>query len=428
MTSSIASSERLAFGAIADDVTGASDLANTLVRGGLSTVLAMGVPGDEKVDADAVVVALKTRTVPAAQAVEQSLAAYGWLAARRPAGIMVKYCSTFDSTDRGNIGPVVEAVMDACGATLSVVCPAFPTNRRTVYKGRLFVGDVPLDESSMRDHPLTPMRDANLVRLLTPQTLHKVGLVPWETVAKGTDAIAQALGALAADGVRHAVVDAITDADLVTIAKAAWGRALLTGGSGIAIGVPSICRTAGLSRNEGVDQFPQAQGPSIVLAGSCSAATNGQVTAFAATGHKSLKLDPVELADDSQTVAHASDWVRQNLGPTPILVYSTAPPEELHAAQARIGTDRAAALVENALGEIARAAVDAGAARMIVAGGETSGAVIQALGVRTLRIGPEIDPGVPWTATLGRPPLALALKSGNFGAADFFTRAFEVLP
>ena len=207
---------------------------------------------------------------------------------------------------------------------------------------------------------------------------------------------------------------------LVTIAKAAWGRALLTGGSGIAIGVPSICRTAGLSRNEGVDQFPQAQGPSIVLAGSCSAATNGQVTAFAATGHKSLKLDPVELADDSQTVAHASDWVRQNLGPTPILVYSTAPPEELHAAQARIGTDRAAALVENALGEIARAAVDAGAARMVVAGGETSGAVIQALGVRTLRIGPEIDPGVPWTATLGRPPLALALKSGNFGAADLF--------
>ena len=317
MTSSIASSERLAFGAIADDVTGASDLANTLVRGGLSTVLAMGVPGDEKVDADAVVVALKTRTVPAAQAVEQSLAAYGWLAARRPAGIMVKYCSTFDSTDRGNIGPVVEAVMDACGATLSVVCPAFPTNRRTVYKGRLFVGDVPLDESSMRDHPLTPMRDANLVRLLTPQTLHKVGLVPWETVAKGTDAIAQALGALAADGVRHAVVDAITDADLVTIAKAAWGRALLTGGSGIAIGVPSICRTAGLSRNEGVDQFPQAQGPSIVLAGSCSAATNGQVTAFAATGHKSLKLDPVELADDSQTVAHASDWVRRESRPDP---------------------------------------------------------------------------------------------------------------
>ena len=211
MTSSIASSERLAFGAVADDVTGASDLANTLVRGGLSTVLAMGVPGDEKVDADAVVVALKTRTVPAAQAVEQSLAAYGWLAARRPAGIMVKYCSTFDSTRIS--GPrswaswrPSEKRSSGCSATAATGAWPFPTNRRTVYKGRLFVGDVPLDESSMRDHPLTPMRDANLVRLLTPQTLHKVGLVPWETVAKGTDAIAQTLGALAAEHHVHEMV------------------------------------------------------------------------------------------------------------------------------------------------------------------------------------------------------------------------------
>ena len=415
----------LAFGAIADDITGASDLANMLVRGGLPTLLAIGVPdqGDTG-DARAVVVALKTRTIAASEAVRLSLDAYRWLAPRLAGPVMVKYCSTFDSTAKGNIGPIVDAVLEASGTALSVVCPAFPTNKRTVYKGRLFVGDVPLDESSMRDHPLTPMRDASLPRLMAAQTPHPVGLVPWETVAKGPQAVRAALDTAAAEGKRHLVVDAITDADLRVIAEAAWGRAMLTGGSGIALGVPALCGAAA-----GADAgFPHVEGPAFIVAGSCSAATNAQVAAFQAAGGASYQLDPLALAADSEAATAACAWVRDKLGDRPILVYSTTQPEVLREIQARLGQERAAALVESALATITGEAVRAGARRLILAGGETSGAVVQELGVRLLRIGPEIDPGVPWTATLGDTPLALALKSGNFGGPDFFTRAFEVLP
>ena len=415
----------LAFGAIADDITGASDLANTLVRGGLATVLAIGTPEAEVEDAEAVVIALKTRTVPPTDAVSQSLAAYRWLAARPTGALMVKYCSTFDSTPDGNIGPVVDVVLDASGDRLSVVCPAFPTNKRTVYKGHLFVGDVPLDESSMRDHPLTPMRDSSLVRLMSAQTRHVVSLIPWETVAEGEGAVAAALDAAASAGARHVVVDAITDHDLRVIAQAARGRALLTGGSGIAIGVPKLYGAPGPSGDGAA--LPHMEGFSFVVAGSCSAATNGQVAAFQAAGGSSYHLDPVRLAENPASLVEAFNWVRDNLGQRPILVYSTAEADALRAAQARIGAERAASLVENALARVTAEAVDAGATRIVVAGGETSGAVIHALGVRLLRIGAEIDPGVPWTVTLGEKPLVLALKSGNFGQPDFFARAFEML-
>ncbi len=419
----------LAFGAIADDITGASDLANTLTRGGMSTVLSIGVPeADVSGDADAVVVALKTRTIPADDAVAQSMAAYRWLAERRAGAMMVKYCSTFDSTDKGNIGPIVDAVLDASGLPLSVVCPAFPTNKRTVYKGHLFVGDVPLDESSMKDHPLTPMRDANLVRLMERQTNHRVGLVTWDTVSRGDAAIAKKFEHLISEGARHAVVDALTDQDLATIAQAAWGRALLTGGSGIAIGVPAICREAGVTKSIDNDAFPHIAGPSLIVAGSCSAATNAQVAAFEANGGRSYRIDPLALSVDRTAVQAASTWVRQHLGDRPVLIYSTAEPGALRDVQARLGIEQAATLVEDALSQIAVDAVGAGARRVVVAGGETSGAVMKALGARLLRIGPEIDPGVPWTFTIGGTPIALALKSGNFGGPDFFTRAFTVLP
>lgn len=416
----------LAFGAVADDITGASDLANTLVRGGLSTVLAIGVPDRDVADAQAVVVGLKTRTIRVEEAVRQSLEAFRWLAARGVEAPLVKYCSTFDSTARGNIGPVVDAVLEASGLDLSVVCPAFPTNKRTVYKGRLFVGDLPLDESSMRDHPLTPMRDASLIRLMSRQTPHKVGLVPWETVAKGAEAIAAALDGLRAEGARHAVVDALTDQDLAAIASGARGRALLTGGSGIALGVPALCG-AGEEARSTAASLPRVTGPAVILAGSCSAATNAQVAAFQAAGGFSYRIDPLTLASEPAVFDAVSTWVRNHLGEKPILVYSTTGPEALREVQARIGTEQAATLVETALSSLAAQAVDAGARRVVVAGGETSGAVMQELGVRLLRIGPEIDPGVPWTATLDEKPIALALKSGNFGGPDFFTRSFQVL-
>jgi uncharacterized protein YgbK (DUF1537 family) len=252
--------------------------------------------------------------------------------------------------------------------------------------------------------------------------------VAWETVAQGAEAISRAFDDLLARGVRHAIVDALTDGDLSAIAQGAWGKALLTGGSGIADGVPAICKATGQSQSDPAGAFPQVRGPSLILAGSCSAATNAQVAAFEAEGGRSYRVDPLTLATQPDAAAEASAWVRQNLGEQPVLVYSTARPEALREVQAKLGTERAATLVEDALSLVASDAVNAGARRVVVAGGETSGAVMNALGARLLRIGPEIDPGVPWTVTLGERPIALALKSGNFGGPDFFTRSFKMLP
>jgi uncharacterized protein YgbK (DUF1537 family) len=416
-------------GSVADDFTGATDLCNTLVRNGMRTVQLIDVPrdGDPVPDADAVVVALKSRTIPAPDAIAQSLAALRWLQRAGARQILFKYCSTFDSTDEGNIGPVADALLDALGADFTIFCPAFPENARTIYKGYLFVGDVLLSESGMRDHPLTPMRDPSLVRVLQRQTKAKVGLVPFAEASRGAAAIGDAFDRLRRSGHRHAVVDAVADRDLVEIAAAAKDLKLITGGSGIAIGLPENFRRAGLLRpNPSAAELPRIAGPELVLSGSCSTATLAQVADFQAK-RPAFELDPVALAEDKGLVQRAIDWAEGLLGRGPVLVFASAPPERVRAAQERLGRERAGAVVEEALARVAKALVGKGVRRLVVAGGETAGAVVQALGVRGLRIGPQIDPGVPWTASLGDPPLALALKSGNFGGPDFFTRAFAVL-
>jgi uncharacterized protein YgbK (DUF1537 family) len=418
----------LALGCIADDFTGATDLANTLTRGGLATVQVNGVPRPELTApvADAVVVALKSRTAPAATAVRQSLDALAWLRQRGADRFLFKVCSTFDSTDTGNIGPVADALLDALGGDLALVCPAFPANGRTVYQGHLFVGAQLLSDSPMRDHPLTPMRDANLVRVLGRQTRHRVGLVPHAFVHMGAEAVRAALARLRSDGARYAVADAIDDGDLHVLAQAAGDLPLLVGGSGIGLGLPENARGRGAApARDRAEASPPRGGPALVLAGSCSQATRAQVEHFSRT-HPARRLDVAALLAGEAELAVATDWLRQQIERGPALIYSSASPDQVQALRASVGDavgDRTAAAIEHAFAALARHAVDAGVRRLVVAGGETAGAVVQALGIESLAIGPEIDPGVPWTVVPRKPPLALALKSGNFGSVDFFAKA-----
>ena len=413
-------------GCIADDFTGATDLASTLVRAGMRTVQLIGVPSGAPPDADAVVVALKSRTAPVAEAVGDSLAALRWLQAAGCRQFFQKYCSTFDSTEAGNIGPVADALVGALGAGFALACPAFPANGRTVFQGHLFVGQALLNESGMEHHPLTPMRDANLVRVLSKQTDGTVGLVPWGTVSGGAQAIRRAMNALKEQGRRYAIVDAVTETDLVAIGQAASEHALITGGSGVALGLPRNYRAAGLlAEGEDVSSLPPVQGHSAVLAGSCSRATLYQVGA-ARDQIPTLELDPLQTPDAAALAQTALQWADGRLGDTPIVIAASATPDRVAALQARLGRDAAGALVEDALATVAAGLVARGVRRLVVAGGETSGAVVSRLGVRQLRIGAEIDPGVPWTYAEGNgPPMHLALKSGNFGGRDFFTEAFR---
>jgi uncharacterized protein YgbK (DUF1537 family) len=416
-------------GAIADDFTGATDLCNTLVRRGMRTVQLIDVPAPETniLDAEAVVVALKSRTTPAAEAIEKSLAALTWLRGAGARQILFKYCSTFDSTDAGNIGPVAEALMEALGTDFTLYCPAFPENGRTIYLGYLFVGDVLLSESGMRDHPLTPMRDASLVRVLQRQCRGNVGLVPQYDVARGPVTIRDAFASLRQAGFRHAIVDAIEDHDLEAIGEAAADFPLITGGSGIALGLPENFRRQGLlDDNAAADALPPVTGAAVVLSGSCSEATRAQV-AYLGERVPVFTIDPIVAAAGRRIVEEALAWAKPRLGDRPVLISATAPPEEVAAIQRVLGRERAGALVERVFADIARGLVAHGVRRLVIAGGETAGAVVQALGVTGLRIGRQIDPGVPWTVSLDQPVLALALKSGNFGASDFFLRAFSVL-
>ena len=430
-------SPRPLLGCIADDFTGATDLANNLVRCGMRTVQTIGIPAESEqpVEADAIVVALKSRTIAPADAVTQSLAALQWLQAQGVQQIYFKYCSTFDSTPQGNIGPVTDALLDALhgpGRGFTIVCPAFPENQRTVFKGHLFVGDVLLSDSGMRQHPLTPMTDANLVRVMQAQTTRQVALVAHEVVSRGSTAIAERFAALQAQGVGVAVVDAVSNADLLALGRALAGMPLVTAGSGVAIGLPQNWASQA-SPDSGLraDTLPAATGFRAVVSGSCSQATNAQVLHFRQQGLSAYGIDPMAIAAGEDVVAQALAWAQPLLAQGPVLVYATAESSAVQAVQARLGVARAGELVEHALSRIAVGLVDLGVHQLVVAGGETSGAVVQALGVAQMAIGPQIDPGVPWTAVQSaRWPgahLHVALKSGNFGTTDFFSKAFKML-
>ncbi len=432
-------------GVIADDYTGATDVASMLVRAGLRTVQWLGVPqaaaavtpGDPQagadVDVDAVVVALKSRTIAAADAVAQSLATLRWLQAAGARQIYFKVCSTFDSTPAGNIGPVAEALLAALGSTFTIVCPAFPENGRSVYRGHLFVGDQLLSDSGMREHPLTPMTDSNLVRVLQAQCRQPVGLLGHDDVAGGIEATHQRIAALRRDGVVLAIADAVSDSQLRTLGAAAGDLPLLVAGSGLALGLPALYAARGWVRlQDDAARLDPQTGPGAVLAGSCSQATQAQVAAWCAAGRPARAIDALALAAGRPVVADSLAWAKAQTqaqakaqrAAGPVLLYATLPAAGLRSVQAELGAARAGALVEQALASIARGLVEQGVQRLVVAGGETSGAVVQALGVQQLRIGAAICPGVPWTQAVGR-PLWLALKSGNFGGPEFFAQALD---
>jgi uncharacterized protein YgbK (DUF1537 family) len=399
---------------IADDLTGATDLGVTLAREGLSVVQVNGVPerGFAAPRTDAVVVALKSRTNAPSEAVAWSLESLDWLRRAGATRVYFKVCSTFDSTPHGNIGPVADALMEALEARFALVTSAYPRNARTVYRGNLFVGEAPLAESGMRNHPLTPMTDSNLVRVLGAQSKHLVGLVGFEAVEAGAAAVRTRMAALQQEGFRYGIVDAIRDEHLVAAGEACADMPLAVGGAGLAMG---IARTLARRAPKAAEPaLPRVDGAAAILAGSCSEATLAQVAA-ARERYPSLRLDPQELDVDA-----ALAWAKPKLGAGPVMLYTSAPPGER--ASGREGD------IEEVFRAIAKGLAAAGVRRFVVAGGETAGAVAEALGVRALAIGPEIAPGVPWTASLGGEPMLLALKSGNFGGPDFFMRAFETQP
>jgi len=419
-------SKNILLGCIADDFTGATDLANKLLRAGMRTAQAIGVPQIPlDADVDAVVVALKSRTIAPQDAIAQSLAALKWLQAQGARQIYFKYCSTFDSTAQGNIGPVAEALMDALGTDFTIATPAFPDNKRSVFKGYLFVGDVLLNESGMQNHPLTPMTDANLVRVMQAQTRRMVGLIDYGAVAQGPDAVLQRMAELKAQGVGVAIVDAVTNDDLLRLGPALKDLPLVTAGSGVAIGLP---QNFGIQPSLQASALPAASGLQAIVSGSCSLATNRQVAAFIACGRPAMAIDPLQIASGADVVGQALAWAAPLLQDGPVLVYSSADTDAVKSIQSELGVEEAGAMVERTIAAIARGLVERGVRQLLVAGGETSGACVQALDITQMQIGPQIDPGVPWChAQTAFGGAHIALKSGNFGTDDFFTKAFGLL-
>ncbi|MFB0721355.1 3-oxo-tetronate kinase [Aeromonas salmonicida] len=409
-------------GVIADDFTGATDIAGFLVENGLATLQFSGIPAKaDLTGVDAVVISLKSRSCPADEAVHDSLAALDWLKARGCPRIYQKYCSTFDCTATGNIGPVTDALLAALESQFTLICPALPVNGRTVYQGNLFVGAQPLAESGMRHHPITPMTDSNLLRLMETQARGRAGLVPFSTIDKGAAAIAEAFEQLTQDGVRYAVVDTLTEQHLLDIAAAAIDMPLVTGGSGLAIGLARLLGKGNLAaaREAGRPLGTRA----VVLSGSCSEMTNRQVARYQAIA-PALALDVAACLTRADYPAELVRWVSsQPATPAPML-HATTSPGELAAIQARHGRDAASEAVEQCFAQVAVLLREAGVESFIIAGGETSSRITQALGIAAFHIGPQIAPGVPWVRATDA-PLSLALKSGNFGDETFFSRAQE---
>ncbi|EJJ30023.1 3-oxo-tetronate kinase [Rhizobium sp. CF142] len=412
-------------GCIADDFTGASDLANTLAKQGMSVTQFVGVSGTPaSPDCEAGVVALKSRSIPASEAKALSLEALEWLKDQGCQQFLFKYCSTFDSTPEGNIGPVAEALLNALDAPFAIVCPAFPTVGRTVYQGHLFVNDHPLSESGMENHPLNPMTDSDLRRWLRRQSTKEVGFVGHSIVRQGSEVVLTAMQKEASAGKSLIVVDAIDDADLLTIGRALAGHRLVTGGSGIALGLPENFRARGLLAAERKKQFSPTIGPGAALSGSCSPTSQKQLEHHLLTS-PGLRVESADLISGKLDPLTAANWVIEHIDHIPI-VYSTADAQTVGDTQQRFGRAAMAHKIEDFFSTLATFLVARGVVRLAVGGGETSGAVVQGLRANKLIIGPEVDPGVP-ALEVETTPVRLALKSGNFGSLDFYQKALRVL-
>jgi uncharacterized protein YgbK (DUF1537 family) len=422
----------LALGCIADDYTGASDLANTLTRSGLRTVQTIGVPSEDLAlpEVDAVVVSLKSRSIEASQAVAKSRAADKWLRTRGASHVLFKICSTFDSTDAGNIGPVMDALRADSGDTIVLVTPAFPETGRTVYQGNLFVGSVPLNESPLKDHPLNPMHDSNLVRVLARQSRTKIGLVDLAVIARGPQAVRARLTALAEHGFGAAIADAVFEGDLETIGTVALDHRVSVGASGIGLGLARALVASGRARAAAAATISEAPvgGTAACLAGSCSQATLQQI-AMAEQTMPVLQLDAEQVVAGQGEAQRALQWANDRLAQGPVLIASSSTPDQVAALQARHARDAAGHAIEQAMADIAEGMVKSGVRRLVVAGGETSGAVVDRLGIPGFVVGEEIAAGVPVLRAVGavQGDMLLALKSGNFGGPEFFSDALRLM-
>ena len=415
-------------GCIADDFTGATDLASMLARSGVNVSLRIGVPlSTPENTAEIEVIALKTRSISASKAIEESLSALKWLNEAGAKKYFFKYCSTFDSTAEGNIGPVSEALMNELKVDQTIYCPAFPENGRSIYMGNLFVGQKLLSESSMKDHPLTPMNDSNLMRLLSAQVSRRVGLADRIVVNSGVNSLKEKLISLKENDVPHVIVDAVADTDLDTIASACQDMDFITGGSALAMPLAEFYKASGkISANDNSFMNKKLNTGSIILSGSCSEMTIIQVKNFIQRGAAAFQLDPIDLAENG--VKKVLDWLSSQDFTKNIIIYATSDPDTVKKVQAELGVDMAGKIVEQGLSECAIAARELGIKNFIIAGGETSGAITKALNIRQLDIGIEIAPGVPWTFSGKRNnQIALSLKSGNFGSEEFFTEALNKL-
>jgi 3-dehydrotetronate 4-kinase len=423
---------KLSLGCIADDYTGASDLANTLTRCGLRTVQTIGVPAGDLAlpEVDAVVVSLKSRSIESSLAVSRSRDAEKWMRQRGARHVLFKICSTFDSTDAGNIGPVMDALRADSGDAIVLVTPAFPETGRTVYQGNLFVGSVPLNESPLKDHPLNPMHDSNLVRVLARQSRTKISLVALADIARGPDAVRARLADLAGKGFGAAIADAVFERDLETIGTVALDHRVSVGASGLGLGLARALVASGHITSHTSNAIAEAAvgGPAACLAGSCSQATLQQI-AKAEQAMPVLHLDPDQILAGKAEARRALAWARERLAEGPVLIASSSTPEEVAALQTRHGRDAAGHAIEQAMADIAEGLVQSGARRLVVAGGETSGAVVDRLGIPGFLVGAEIAAGVPVLRAVGvgGGDMLLALKSGNFGGPEFFSDALQLM-
>ena len=410
-------------GVIADDFTGATDIAGFLVENGMRTVQLNGIPtGEFDTSADAVVISLKSRSCLVDEAVTDSVIALKWLQSQGCQQFYFKYCSTFDSTAEGNIGPVTDALLAELGESFTIVCPALPVNGRTVYNGHLFVFGELLSDSGMRNHPVTPMTDSSVVRMMDAQSEGVSGLVNFQTIEQGSDAVTVRFNELKAQGSRYAVVDAFNAEHLVTLGQAAKSMKLITGGSGLAAGIAKNWTEHLVDQSDAKHAGSPVKGPTVVFSGSCSVMTNQQVAVYKQLAPH-FAIDVKACLTNDQYANEVFDWVMTNSqGDFAPLVYATADAAELKAIQEEYGAHASSHAVEQFFSQLAIKLQQHGVKNFIVAGGETSGVVTQSLAVKGFHIGPQIAPGVPWVKSVGG-ELSLALKSGNFGDENFFAKA-----
>lgn len=411
-------------GVIADDFTGATDIASFMVRAGWKVVLFNGVPdgGFNQESADAIVIALKSRSITTKAAVEQALAASAWLRSQGCQRQLFKYCSTFDSTAEGNIGPVTDALMAFLGASMTLICPAVPDNGRTILQGHLFVKGQLLNQSGMEQHPVTPMKESSLKKLMEAQSTGHCEVITLDTIKNHADDIPAALARLAEQKIKYVICDVLDNHDLLTVARETIHFPLITGAAGIGYAIAALD-----TRHQPADAHVLAiskEGASIVLSGSCSSMTNQQVN-FYQQRASSLALDVEKIINDAAYLQRVTEWALGHAGESLApMIYATQPPEIIREIQKRYGAEYVSEKIEAFFAALSQNLSQRGFNKFIVAGGETSGAVSQGLNIRGMVIGHAVAPGVPWTQVLNEEKWVI-LKSGNFGDAEFFLKAQE---